>query len=240
MYCNQPKTKYKTTQIHHTQMAINYLRSKLTWMQRTGAHLHLQLISCCALFLNLTSGFLCSSGQSTALHVAAREGCLAVCELLIAGKADVDAKGRCAFIFNICYFFCVVFCVFEVYFWYFVLVPNTPLFMTLPLMVKRQCASCWLQAKLTWMQRPGAHCCSKFVTDFVLYYSAACHSPASLQRRQDCSHISHHDEQTRRCGVAAQLWRSRIIVVSVFDPAVHSTRLQNDAAAAVADGDAIE
>ena len=40
-----------------------------------------------------------SSEQRSALHDAAREGHTAVCELLIAGKADVDAKNRCAFIF---------------------------------------------------------------------------------------------------------------------------------------------
>jgi hypothetical protein len=42
---------------------------------------------------------LCSSGQSTALHWAAYYGHLALCELLIAAKADVDAKDWCAFIF---------------------------------------------------------------------------------------------------------------------------------------------
>ncbi len=33
----------------------------------------------------------CFSGQSTALHDAARNGRTAVCELLIAAKADVNA-----------------------------------------------------------------------------------------------------------------------------------------------------
>jgi hypothetical protein len=42
---------------------------------------------------------LCSSYQCTALHFAARNGYTAVCEQLIAGKADVDAKDECAFIF---------------------------------------------------------------------------------------------------------------------------------------------
>ncbi len=41
----------------------------------------------------------CSSSQWTALHVAALHDHPAVCELLIAGKADVDAKDECAFIF---------------------------------------------------------------------------------------------------------------------------------------------
>ena len=41
----------------------------------------------------------CSSHQRTALHDAAYKGHPEVCELLIAGKADVDAKNRCAFIF---------------------------------------------------------------------------------------------------------------------------------------------
>ncbi len=37
--------------------------------------------------------------QWTALHGAAYGGHTAVCEVLIAGKADVDAKDECAFIF---------------------------------------------------------------------------------------------------------------------------------------------
>ena len=41
----------------------------------------------------------CSSLQRTALHYAADNGHTAVCEVLIAGKADVDAKDLCAFIF---------------------------------------------------------------------------------------------------------------------------------------------
>jgi hypothetical protein len=41
----------------------------------------------------------CSSEQSTSLHLAAIDGHLAVCELLIASKADVNAKDWCAFIF---------------------------------------------------------------------------------------------------------------------------------------------
>ncbi len=41
----------------------------------------------------------CSSEQSTALHVAANNGHPAVCQVLIAGKADVDAKDWCAFTF---------------------------------------------------------------------------------------------------------------------------------------------
>jgi hypothetical protein len=42
-------------------------------------------------FLTLLVIF-CSSDQRSALHDAAREGHTAVCELLIAGKADVNAK----------------------------------------------------------------------------------------------------------------------------------------------------
>jgi hypothetical protein len=45
--------------------------------------------------------------ESTALHDAAVEGRTAVCELLIAGKADVDAKDKCAVVFQFCYGFCV-------------------------------------------------------------------------------------------------------------------------------------
>jgi hypothetical protein len=44
----------------------------------------------------------CSSYQRTALLDAAFNGCLAVCKLLIAAKADVDAKDWCAyFILNL-------------------------------------------------------------------------------------------------------------------------------------------
>ena len=65
----------------------------------------------CVVFCYLASLLIfCSSGQSTALHGAAGNGHPAVCELLIASKADVNAKNRCAFIFWICYWFCVVFC----------------------------------------------------------------------------------------------------------------------------------
>ena len=41
----------------------------------------------------------CSSLKRTALHRAAPLDHLEVCELLIAGKADVNAKDMCAFIF---------------------------------------------------------------------------------------------------------------------------------------------
>ena len=41
----------------------------------------------------------CSSDHCTALHGAAAENRPAVCKLLIASKADVDAKDRCAFTF---------------------------------------------------------------------------------------------------------------------------------------------
>jgi hypothetical protein len=70
-------------------------------MQRTSAHLYFEFatdfVLCCILFLTLLLIF-CSSGQDTALYYAARNGYPAVCEVLIAGKADVDAKNWCAFI----------------------------------------------------------------------------------------------------------------------------------------------
>ena len=77
------------------------MQAKLTWIQRTGAHLYFEFAADFVLyfvFLTLPLIF-CSSGQSTALHGAARYGHTAVCELLIAGKADVDAKDGCAFMF---------------------------------------------------------------------------------------------------------------------------------------------
>ena len=70
-------------------------------MQRTGAHLYFEFAADFVLyfvFLTLLLIF-CSSDQDTALHRAARYGYPAVCELLIASKADVDAKDECAFIF---------------------------------------------------------------------------------------------------------------------------------------------
>ena len=95
-----------------------------------------------------------------------------------------------------------------------------------------------MQAKLTWMQRTGAHLYFEFAADFVLYYSHDCHSPACLQSRQHPPQIGHRREQTRRCGVAAQGWRFTVRAVSGHGPAMHSTRLHaNAAAAAAADGD---
>jgi ankyrin repeat protein len=57
----------------------------------------LLLILCCILFLTLLLIF-CSSYQNTVLHQAARFGHPAVCELLISGKADLNAKNLCAFL----------------------------------------------------------------------------------------------------------------------------------------------
>ena len=70
-------------------------------MQRTGAHLYFEFAADFVMFIGFLTLLLifCSSGQWTALHYAAINGRLAVCELLIANKADVDAKDTCAFIF---------------------------------------------------------------------------------------------------------------------------------------------
>ena len=70
-------------------------------MQRPGAHLYFEFAADFVLhFVILTLLLIfCSSGQSTALHFAASKGHPAECELLIANKADVNAKDRCAFIF---------------------------------------------------------------------------------------------------------------------------------------------
>jgi ankyrin repeat protein len=51
-----------------------------------------------------------SSDLQTALHRAAHYGYTDVCELLIAGKADVNIQNRCTFVFKICFSFCVVLC----------------------------------------------------------------------------------------------------------------------------------
>jgi ankyrin repeat protein len=57
----------------------------------------------CVVFCFLTLLLIfCSSGQHIALHNAACNGHTAICELLIAGKSDVNAKNLCAFIFWIC------------------------------------------------------------------------------------------------------------------------------------------
>ena len=70
-------------------------------MQRPGAHLYFEFAADFVLYFVILTLLLifCSSGQRTALHCAALNEHLAVCELLIAGKADVNAKDKCAFIF---------------------------------------------------------------------------------------------------------------------------------------------
>jgi hypothetical protein len=71
-------------------------------MQRPCAHLYFEFAADFVLyfvFLSLLVIFCSSHFQSTALHGAASYGRLAVCELLIAGKADANAKDRCAFVF---------------------------------------------------------------------------------------------------------------------------------------------
>ena len=91
---------------------------RIAWTSATGKTALLCCRICveiccwfCVVFCFLTLPLIfCSSSQWTALHRAANNGHTAVCELLIAGKADVDAKDECAFIFWICYWFCVVFC----------------------------------------------------------------------------------------------------------------------------------
>ncbi len=92
------------------------------------------------------------------------------------------------------------------------------------------------------MQRTCAHLYFEFATDFLLYYSHDCHSPACLQWRHDPPQSGHRHEPTRRCGVAAQRWRFTVRAVSGHGPAMHSTRLHANAAAAAAaaaaDGDA--
>ncbi len=135
-----------------------WLQAKLTWMQRTGVHLYLNLllIVCSVILMYATHPPACRMGRtplSWAIQYCQRNN-TAVCELLIAGKADVNAKNECAFVLpNIVFQW-----VFEIFCWFSVLVniAKTPLCITLPVTVARQCASCWLQAKLTWMQRTGA------------------------------------------------------------------------------------
>ena len=70
-------------------------------MQRTCAHLCFEFAADFVLYFDFLTLLLifCSSDQRTALHDAALYDHPAVCELLIAGKADVDAKDECAFIF---------------------------------------------------------------------------------------------------------------------------------------------
>ncbi len=71
--------------------------------------LNLLLILRCIMIFKLLLIF-CSSVHYTALHGAAYYGHTAVCELLIAGKADVDAKNRCAsYILNLLLIlFCII------------------------------------------------------------------------------------------------------------------------------------
>ena len=70
-------------------------------MQRAGAHLYFEFATDFVMFIGFLTLLLifCSSDQWTALHYAADNCHPAVCELLIAGKADVNAKDECAFIF---------------------------------------------------------------------------------------------------------------------------------------------
>ncbi len=63
-------------------------------MQRTSAHLYIEFATDFLLyfdFFQFASNF-CSRDQYTALHCAACDGHTAVCEQLIANKADVNAK----------------------------------------------------------------------------------------------------------------------------------------------------
>ena len=60
-------------------------------------------------FWNSLLTFICSSDQYTALHYAASNGRTQACQLLIDGKADLNAKSRCAFMHEICHWFFVVF-----------------------------------------------------------------------------------------------------------------------------------
>ena len=46
---------------------------------------------------------LCCSNEWTALHVAVKSDDSAACKLLIAAKADVNARDWCAFMFKIYY-----------------------------------------------------------------------------------------------------------------------------------------
>jgi hypothetical protein len=67
-------------------------------MRQTGAHSCSKFVAeflLCFVFRYFLLIF-CSSGQRTALHGAAYNGHTAVCELLIAGKADVNATDECA------------------------------------------------------------------------------------------------------------------------------------------------
>jgi hypothetical protein len=81
------------------------------------------------------------SFQHTAFHDAAGNGHTAVCELLIAGKSDVNAKNKFAFFFESVTVF-VLYCVFETWFLFSALVTEAPLCMKLPVMVRRHYASC--------------------------------------------------------------------------------------------------
>jgi ankyrin repeat protein len=69
-------------------------------MQRTCAYLYFEFATDFVLHnvFEILLLIFYSSDQRTALHIAAYFGHTAMCELLIASKADVDAKDRCAFI----------------------------------------------------------------------------------------------------------------------------------------------
>ncbi len=98
------------------QYASCWFQPKLTWMRQTGAHSCSKFVTeflLCFVFRYFHL-ILCSSGQCTALHVAAYDGHTAACQLLISAEADVNATDECAFMFKIFYWTFVVFC-----FWIF-------------------------------------------------------------------------------------------------------------------------
>jgi ankyrin repeat protein len=73
-------------------------------MRQTGAHSCSKFVTeflLCFVFEYFLLIF-CSSGQRTALHLAAYNGHTAACQLLISAEAD-DATDECAFMFKIFY-----------------------------------------------------------------------------------------------------------------------------------------
>jgi hypothetical protein len=73
-------------------------------MQQTGAYSCSEIVAeflLCFVFRYFHPIFF-SSDQCTALHLAARNGHTAACQLLISAEADVNAADRCAFMLKIC------------------------------------------------------------------------------------------------------------------------------------------
>jgi ankyrin repeat protein len=79
-----------------------------TKLHYAGARGHMQA---CQLLLDAKANVnTTNTAREIALHESATNGHAQVCQLMIQAKADVNVKGQYVFMFELFYFFCVVFC----------------------------------------------------------------------------------------------------------------------------------